>query len=264
LIVDSHCHASTCWYEPLESLLHQMDRNNVERAILIQIKGQTDNSYQQECMRRYPERFASVVLVDAGSSSGAGDLRRLAGEGATGVRLAATTRSPGSDPLLIWRVAEELGLAVSCSGTAHEFASEEFARLVETFPGLPIVLEHLAASNRPDASDEERSDRLRAFTLARFPNAYMKIHGLGEFATRAMPVTEPFPFEEPIPDLLEQVYQAFGARRMMWGSDFPPVSSREGYTNALQLTMQRLGSLTSEERDLIFSQVALSVFPIRG
>jgi L-fuconolactonase len=264
LIVDSHCHASTIWYEPVESLLHQMDRNNVEHAILIQIKGQTNNSYQQECMRRYPGRFASVVLVDAESPSGVEDLRRLAEEGAVGVRLTATTRSPGPDPLLIWKVTEELGMAVSCIGTAQEFASDEFARLVESLPRLPIVLEHLAASNRPDANDQERADRLRAFELARFPNVYMKIHGLGEFARRAMPVTEPFPFEESIPPLLEQVHEAFGARRMMWGSDYPPVSGREGYANALRLPMERLAFLSGEERDLVFGQVALSLFPVRS
>jgi L-fuconolactonase len=28
--------------------------------------------------------------------------------------------------------------------------------------------------------------------------------------------------------------EAFGANRMMWGSDFPPVAGREGYRNALQ------------------------------
>ena len=73
------------------------------------------------------------------------------------------------------------------------------------------------------------------FDLARFPNAYVKIHGLGEFSQRAMPPTEPFPFVEPIAPLIEMAYEAFGASRMMWGSDYPPVSMREGYGNALPL-----------------------------
>ena len=63
VIIDSHCHACEGWYEPVESLLFQMDRNKVEKAILIQIRGQFDNAYQTACTRKYPGRFASVVVV---------------------------------------------------------------------------------------------------------------------------------------------------------------------------------------------------------
>ncbi len=149
VIVDSHCHVSRAWYEPVESLLSQMDRNGVEHAVLIQIQGQTDNSYQQECVRRYPGRFASVVLVD----------------------------------------------------TEPPKASETLRRLAEV--------------------------------------------------------------EQPIPPLLEQAYEAFGSERMMWGSDLPPVSGREGYRSALRLTMEQFASRSGEERDRIFGRVALSLFPVR-
>ena len=64
VVIDTHCHASDIWYEPVETLLFEMDRNGVDAAVLIQINGQTDNSYQEECLRRYPGRFASVVSVD--------------------------------------------------------------------------------------------------------------------------------------------------------------------------------------------------------
>src|SRR5215212_5476596 len=63
-IVDSHCHASECWYEPIEALLEQMARSGVDQAVLRQIAGQYDNSYQADCVRRFPARFASVVIVD--------------------------------------------------------------------------------------------------------------------------------------------------------------------------------------------------------
>lgn len=264
LIVDSHCHVARSWYEPVESLLGQMDRNGVERAVLIQINGQTDNSYQQDCARRYPDRFSSVVMVDSLSPAAEDDLRRLAEEGAVGVRLRTATRSAGEDPLSIWRLAGELGLAVSCAGTAAEYASSEFAGLVESVSSVKIVVEHLGATNAPDANDAERTDRLRAFQLARFPNVYMKIHGLGEICRRAMPVREPFPFEEPVPDLLDRALEAFGPSRLMWGSDYPPVSGREGYRNALVLTRQRLSTRSDGERDMIFGGTALSVFPVRS
>ncbi|HXF64177.1 MAG TPA: hypothetical protein VNK95_21295, partial [Caldilineaceae bacterium] len=63
-IVDTHCHIARNWYEPLESLLFQMDRCGVAQAILVQMLGQSDNEYQMACARRHPDRLASVVIVD--------------------------------------------------------------------------------------------------------------------------------------------------------------------------------------------------------
>ena len=70
--------------------------------------------------------------------------------------------------------------------------------------------------------------RRRALGLARFPHVFIKVPGLGEFCRRSMPVTEPFPFVLPVPPLLDLAFGAFGPGRMMWGSDYPPVSGREG------------------------------------
>jgi L-fuconolactonase len=257
-IIDTHCHAALGWYEPIEVLLGQMDRNGVEQAALIQINGQSDNSYQAECVRRYPDRLRSVVIVDTDRPDAPAELERLVAEGAVGVRLRPNVRSPGDDPLAIWRKAAELGITVSCGGGKDAFADDGFAAVFETFPTLPIVIEHLGGLKWSDV--EPGGPRPKLFELARFPNAHAKIHGLGEFSQRAMPVREPFPFVEPIAPLLSLAYAAFGASRLMWGSDYPPVSMREGYGNALRFTMERLADKRDEEKALIFGGVAAKLF----
>ncbi len=266
-IVDAHCHVSENWYEPVESLLHQMERHGVRHAVLVQMQGQFANDYQFDCVRRYPSRFAPVVLVDSSHEDASTQLERLADAGASGVRLNAATRSPGDDPLAIWQVAARLRLSVSCAGSAAEFADPEFADLVAAVPGLTIVLEHLGSVNQADRDDTMRADRLRAFELARFPNVFMKIPGLGEFCERRSPTGGPLPFAQPEPPLLEDAVAAFGPSRLMWGSDFPPVSAREGYGNALNLPLDRLTALLgvgSDDIARIFGGTALSVFPVRG
>lgn len=264
MIVDSHCHVSHSWYEPVETLRFQMERYGVSHAVLVQMQGQVNNAYQFDCVRRYPGIFAPVVIVDIARPDAPDRLARLAAEGASGVRLRATTRSPGDDPLAIWRTAGRLGLSVSCAGSSGEFASDGFAALVHSLPDVRIVIEHLGSQSRPDADDSERALRQRAFALARFPNCFIKITGLGEFCPRAMPVTEPFPFVQPVPPYLRQVYDAFGPARMMWGSDYPPVSAREGYGNALHGPMAHLADLDEAERALIFGGTARALFPPRG
>ena len=41
-------------FEPVEILLDQMTRNDVDHAVLIQINGVYDNSYLVECLRPVP------------------------------------------------------------------------------------------------------------------------------------------------------------------------------------------------------------------
>jgi L-fuconolactonase len=261
-VVDSHCHASPYWFEPVETLLGEMDRNQIDAAVLTQILGQADNTYQQDCLRRYPGRFASVVLVDPTEPQAIEQLRRLVDEGASGLRLRPTSRSSGHDPLAIWRAAADLDIAISCSGSSAEFASSAFAEVIESLPGGRVVLEHLGARSRPDVDAAEQAQRQAVFDLARYPSVYIKVHGLGEIARRAMP-PRPFPFELPLPDYLQQALRAFGAERMMWGSNFPPVAAQEGYANALRLCRDQFAESSPEARELIFGRVAEQVFRIR-
>jgi len=213
-------------------------------------------------VHRFPGRFANVVIVDTDRPDAPETLARLADQGASGVRLRATIRSPGDDPLAIWRAAERLGLAVSAPGSADAFASDDFRQLVEALPRLKIVVEHYGGVQRPGA--EPRPElRQRVYALARYPNVYIKIGGLGEIAQRALPVRSPFPFVEPVPPIVPEILAAFGAEKIMWGSDFPPVSQREGFGRALSFVRDQLAGASAAEHDAIFGGTALAVFPVR-
>ena len=261
-IVDTHCHASLGWFEPVEALIHQMDENEVQHAVLVQIRGQYNNDYQFACVERYPDRLVAVVSVDRAAVDSARQLEQLQALGARGIRLWASWVD--ANGLRLWRAAAALGWPVSCNGSAAEFASDEFSALVQSVPQLPIVIEHFGASTNRDRDGVLDDTRRKVLALSRFPNTYMKIHGLGEFATRAMPVTEPFPFERPIPPRLREIYDAFGADRMMWGSNFPPVSQLEGYRNSLRLPMQELGDISESDRAMIFGGTASRVYRLRA
>lgn len=258
--VDTHCHVSLAWYNPVESLLFEMDRNHVHCALLIQIGGQYDNTYQADCVARYPDRLASVVMVDATQPDAPDALARLAEQGAVGVRLSADTRSPGDDPLAIWRKAADLGLVVSCSGSSERFAGDDFAAVLEALPTLPVIIEHLGGVTHRSSPEAPHALAERVFALSRFANTAIKIPGLGEIAIRRMPVTE-FPFVLPLPPFLQMAYEAFGPDRMMWGSDYPPVSSREGYRNALELPRAQFDDIPAAEVERIFGGTALTHFP---
>jgi len=230
----------------------------------VQIGNFFDNQYQFDALDRFPGRFANVVIADYTKPDAVQTLEGLAQQGISGVRISATTRSPGDDPFMIWKAAAKLGLSITSGGRAANFTSPEFAQILEAVPGVPVVIEHLGSTDNPNDDPVEDGVFQQIFDLARYPNAYIKIHGLGEFLKRSTFPTVPFPFDRPIRPLLEMAYQAFGPQRMMWGSDYPLVNQREGYKRALQLTMDEFKSKSDEDRAWIFGKTAMKVFPIRS
>lgn len=259
-VIDSHVHVAPNWYEPVETLLFQLDANGVDKAVLVQQQGQFDNSYILECSWNYSDRFYAVVLVDVRRPDAADQLRDLAEQGAHGIRLRPTDRSPGDDPLAIWRQAEALSLPISCVGTVDLFCDPAFAEVIEAVPNTTIIIEHLGSVNQPDGEEAPFPRRRKVFELARYPNVAIKFHGLGEICPRLQPFPQPFPFDRSYLELFDLAYQAFGADRMLWGSDFPPVSGREGYANALRWPREHFASLSDTEQAALFGATALRIY----
>lgn len=255
MFVDTHTHASPNWFQPVETLVFEMDRTGVEKAVLVQLFNGFDNSYVMDCRRRYPGRFAVAVNVDTARTDALDILGRLAAEGATGVRIRADRRSPGPDPLAIWRRASELHLTVSCAGQLNQMGTDDFRRLVETLPDLNFVLEHFGGHPLQYPHLVER-----LLALGKYPNVYLKFPGYGELLPRPEQ-SDTVPFTQA-PDIVRVIYDAFGARHLMWGSDFPPSAAREGYTNALRLPMEKTSFFTKDDKEWIFGKTALSVWNI--
>jgi L-fuconolactonase len=251
MIIDAHCHASPIWFEPVETLLYQMDRNAVDYAILTQLLGQFDNNYQMACIAAHPDRLVSVVAAKT-----ADELRRLAEIGVAGVRIGAAS----SDDSL-WQAALDLGLAVSVSGMASAMIAPTFAARIEAMPQLDFVLEHLGGVARPDFDGSEET-RKAVLNLARFLNVSLKVPGLGQMGKRISLNNDP-PVDGLAADLLLTAVTHFGADRLMWGSDFPPVASREGYANALNWPLRVLGELTEAERAAISGGTAARIFKLK-
>lgn len=273
-VIDTHCHVGLHKYEPLETLLYHMNRAGVDGAVFIQYMGNTDNSYLVECLRRHPGRFAAAMIVPPDDDGRA--IHSWAEQGIGGIRLAANARAKGSAPLAQWRAANELGLVVSAPCSVESLLSAEFAQAVTTFPELSIVIEHLAGAKRD--LQPPYADFKKALELARFPNLTIKLPGFGEFydltalfhgalsenqfeLDTALAGRDPALFTQ-IPPLADLVLEAFGPNRIMWGSDWPPVSSREGYDSSLAVPRAWASTLSQAEQDAIFGGTATRVWKI--
>jgi L-fuconolactonase len=257
MIIDTHCHAGQNWFLPIESLEFEMNQAGVDGAVLIQHGGTYDNDYLFDEAGKRGDRFKVVVLVDPEDSDPLGKLEKLAEQGAAGIRLFPggqfTALSNVTD---IWRKAGELGLVVSAMGDDKGFSSAAFKKIVEVCPDTQIVIEHLAGVG---ITDPPYTDYESALQCAKFSNTTIKVPGLGEITKRPPLLRPDFRFDN-IPPLFEMAYEAFGANRMMWGSDYPPSAGREGYGNTLEGVRSHPAFANGDDIDWVLGKTAARVW----
>jgi L-fuconolactonase len=248
IVVDTHVHVGLRKYEPVEALLDQMNRNRVDKAVLVQYMGNPDNTYLAECMRANPGRFAGVAIVDSSKPDAPDRLARWVREDdLRGVRLNVGLLDQEGP---VWSRAAELGIVVSAAGSLSALASEAFSKFVTGIPELRFRVEHMG---HPDVTEGPPYPVYsRILRLADHPGATIKLSGMYSWSRL------PYPYEDAYP-FIRAALRAFGAERMAWGSDFPPVSAREGYRNALELGMTFPG-FSVAEREWIMGRTALRIW----
>lgn len=255
-IIDTHCHAGGNWFEPIEVLEFQMDRCGVDAAVLIQHGGTYDNNYLFDEANKRKGRFKVVVLIDPDSSDPLGDLERCAEQGAAGVRLYPGQQFKTSHKHDIWKKSGELGLVVSSLGNAEGFASHEFKEMLDACPDTQVVIEHLAGVG---ITDPPYTTYESALECAQRPNTTLKVPGLGEVTPRPPRLLPAFRFDN-VPPLFEMAKEAFGADRLMWGSDFPPSAGREGYQNTLEGVKNHPAFASGDDLDWVLGKTAARVW----
>ena len=112
------------------------------------------------------------------------------------------------------------------------------SEIATRFPRLRLTLDHLGLHEGKD--DEAFKHFANVIALARHPNLCVKTSCLPLYTSDAYPFRWLHPY-------IRQVYDAFGAQRMFWGSDLSrlPCSYRQGvtyFTEALSWLMWQMGS----------------------
>ena len=117
-------------------------------------------------------------------------------------------------------------------------------RLVEQFPEQPFVLDHIA---KPFIRAGQLSPwREQLVQLARAPNVLCKVSGMvTEAAWDAWRAADFRPY-------LDVVAEAFGAERLMFGSDWPVCTLAASYGQVLALAEDCFASWSDPERAAIF------------
>jgi predicted TIM-barrel fold metal-dependent hydrolase len=214
-----------------------------------------DNSYVADAVGAHPGRFTGVFSCDILAPDARETMARWMARGLTGLRLFTTgSTMPGQagwldDPRTFpaWRKAEDDGLPVCLQMTADGIPQLE--NVLRRFPGVRVVLDHLARPVQDDGPPYRAADSL--WRLAGYPGVYVKVterNFVGATAGRATPDT-----------FFGRLVSEFGASRIAWGSNFP--ASERSLPELVALAQGALAFLPETEREWIFSRTAQSLYP---
>jgi predicted TIM-barrel fold metal-dependent hydrolase len=224
-----------------DELLAEMDAAGVARAVLVPPAFEGDrNDVVLDAARRHPHRFAAMGRLALSPPADPGLLACwLDQPGMLGVRLTfhwgaqrEWLRDGTAD--WFWGAAEDAGVPVAVYPPG---ALPEIAAVAARHPGLRLIVDHFALPL--EARDEDIPGVVDALVgLARLDNVAVKASALPSY-TR-----DPYPFprlHEPI----RRVVEAFGPRRVFWGSEMSRL--RCPYREAVALFTEGLAFLDGDD-----------------
>ncbi len=230
-------------------VLGWMDAGGIDRAIIVPPSWEGDrNDLALAAARAQPGRFAVMGRLDPEAPAAREQLPGWREQpGMLGLRFSFHTpllRQPFLDGRFdwVWGAAERAGHPVMV--LVHHAYMDRMDEIASRHPGLRLVIDHLGLVNgEKDAYAFRGLDRLLA--LARRPNVAVKASALPCYTD------EPYPYPGLHP-YIRRVYDAFGPRRMFWGTDQSrsPCTYREG----VAMFTEHLAWLASEEREWVMGR----------
>jgi predicted TIM-barrel fold metal-dependent hydrolase len=237
-----------------ETLLALMKANGVSGTVIIQvIHYRWDNSYLFDVIKQHPKVFLGVVRVNPESPTAPQDLARLSRmPGFAGVRLSPGPGPEGdwiNGPLMgpLWNLARNLGSTMTILTSTTRLP--DVAKLISNYPDLDVVIDHMA-----DCPLGKREELQKLLDLARFPRVYVKISHMWKVSK------QPYPYADTH-EMVRRIYDKFGPRRLMWGTDWPLVEEYCGYAKALTLIRDDLKFLNTEDKEWILGKTIERVWP---
>jgi predicted TIM-barrel fold metal-dependent hydrolase len=240
-----------------DQLIDAMDQAGVAKAAVVQASTAYghDSSYLADSIARYPARFTGVFSLDPLQPDALKQMDHWTSRGMTGMRVFTTgSTMPGQQTWLdderafpVWEKAGKERLPIAVQMTAEGIPL--LLKIVAKFPETLFLLDHLARPVITDGPPYAKAKSL--FELAAYPSIYLKLTSRTVEhcqSGQATPAT-----------FMPRLVQAFGASRIMWGSNFP--AHDDTLPHILSETLHVLSVLGASDQAMILAGTAEQIYP---
>ena len=198
-----------------DELLRDMDAAGVDRVVLHPPSWDARaNEVALEAAKAHPDRLAILGFFDVAKPESRGLIDGWKKQpGMLGLRFAFLRK--GEENHLtdgtadwVWAAAEKAGLPV---GLLCPNKLAKVGEIAAKHPGLKLLIDHMA---RPRHSQDAAgwADVGDLCALAKHPNVAVKATGAPSYSS------DPYPYRNIHP-YLKQIFDAYGPKRMFWGTD---------------------------------------------
>lgn len=275
MIIDSHVHVASAdrsrypldprgvgsrWFEAddvgADDLLALIGQCGVGRAVVVQGIGAYayDCSYAVDAVRDHSDRLCLVGAIDMSADEpeiALTALARAAGPSLRGIRLFGIGNPPPAWLTdgrgdAVWQTCRDLGIAAV--PTLFPASLPSLARLMERYPDVPVVVEHIGFVDLAGGAPFLAAQPL--FDLADQARLHVKVTTYS--LEQAEEVGDPA-------DLIDLLAELFGAGRLLWGSDFPQ-TARRTYPQMLQLAHHASRRLPPKDREMFLGGTAQALW----
>jgi predicted TIM-barrel fold metal-dependent hydrolase len=257
---------------PAEMLLEYMSAAEVDRAVLMQGPLYGDmNGYYAEVLKRWPDKFLGVALVDPMDKQGPDLLDNLIHkQGFKAVKLEMTdslglcSRYPNfkltnPDFAWLWKAINQARLSVTLDlglTTDRSYQTKELSDLIQRYPNVRWIIAHLSQpKNRMLAEPALEAPWREQVLLARYSNVWLDLSALPYHLPQC-----DYPFEG-IDTFVGKAVDLVGPDRLLWGTDAPGMLWMLTYQQMLDIVRLHCHSLNDEQRRLILGENALRAYP---
>lgn len=258
----------TCSVSP-ELALEYLEWAGIDGAVLMQAPMYGNhNEYIATVVRRFPERFVGIAVVDPrGLSEASEELMFVHGLGLRGVKLEPPDTplwldDPVYDPF--WAEMIRLGLLLVVDlgrdplGNPYSFQVCQLETLVKRHPELIVDIMHLGVSEFWSPTQTSPFPQLqRTLALARYANTYFDMSSLP-----ALTSWEDYPFPRA-QAILQETLQKVPVERLMWGSDFPSILKYCTYPQTLSWVRRQCQFISPADMEWLFGGTAARLFDFK-
>jgi predicted TIM-barrel fold metal-dependent hydrolase len=236
-----------------EMALELMKANGVERTVIAQYIGyKWDNRYCLDSIKKYAPNFRGVCRVDPTDPAAPDQLSHLTEQGFHGVRISPAADASGdwiSGPLMppLWKRAQSLAIPMQVYAPITRMP--DLAPLIEQFPDLNVVIDHMA-----DCPVDRPQELEKLIALARHPRVFVKISHTWSISR------QPYPWLDA-QEHVKRLHSAFGPQRLMWASDWPVDLTWTTYDKTLSVVRDEMKFLNEDDKVWMLGRTAQRVWP---